>query len=69
MKGDWTNEDAEVTEALRQFGRDGVPLYVLYSGNSSDAPMILPQVLTKSIVLNAAKKMITNGNKDQKRKY
>ena len=31
MKGDWTNRDAAITKALADFGRAGVPLYVVYN--------------------------------------
>lgn len=51
MKADWTKNDPKITEALRKFGRNGVPLYVLYSPDSDDAPIILPQVLTPDVVL------------------
>ena len=30
MKGDWTNEDPEITAILEEFKRPSVPLYVLY---------------------------------------
>ncbi|MGE4063208.1 MAG: protein-disulfide reductase DsbD family protein [Rhodospirillaceae bacterium] len=51
LKGDWTNRNAEIANALHKLGRDGVPLYVLYS--PSGAPTILPQVLTPSLVVEA----------------
>lgn len=50
MKADWTKKDAVITEELRKFGRNSVPLYVLYNGD--DKPAILPQVLTPGIVLD-----------------
>ena len=28
MKGDWTRQDPQITNYLRENGRDGVPLYV-----------------------------------------
>ncbi|HVE90672.1 MAG TPA: thioredoxin family protein, partial [Burkholderiaceae bacterium] len=30
MRADWTNRDEKITQALAQFGRNGVPLYVVY---------------------------------------
>src|SRR5207244_6176474 len=30
FKADWTNADPAITKILKQFGRPGVPLYVLY---------------------------------------
>lgn len=44
IKGDWTNADPAITEALARFGRSGVPLYVYYP--SAGEPVVLPQVLT-----------------------
>jgi thiol:disulfide interchange protein len=52
VKADWTNRNPEITRALESFGRNGVPLYVIYSENL-DEPMILPELLTPGIVLNA----------------
>jgi thiol:disulfide interchange protein len=51
MKADWTKSDEGITKALRRFGRNGVPLYVLYEGNTTSQPKILPQVLTPDTVL------------------
>lgn len=51
LKGDWTNYDAEITELLAQFGRNGVPLYLLY--RPKQETQVLPQILTPSIVLQA----------------
>jgi thiol:disulfide interchange protein DsbD len=51
MKGDWTNRDPAITKALADFGRAGVPLYVVYNSKpGSTAPVVLPQLLTASIV-------------------
>lgn len=50
MKADWTKADPAITEALKQYGRNSVPLYLLY-GTDSSQPQILPQVLTPEIVL------------------
>jgi thiol:disulfide interchange protein len=54
MKGDWTNRDPAITQALAAFGRAGVPLYVVYNSKpGSTEPVILPQLLTPSVVQNA----------------
>jgi thiol:disulfide interchange protein DsbD len=49
LKGDWTHRDDEITAYLAQFGRNGVPLYVLYP-RGNGAPQVLPQILTPTIV-------------------
>ncbi|HTV98603.1 MAG TPA: thioredoxin family protein [Steroidobacteraceae bacterium] len=54
MKGDWTNRDPAITQALTDFGRAGVPLYVVYNSKpGSGAPVVLPQLLTAGIVADA----------------
>ena len=53
MKGDWTNEDPEITAVLEQFNRPSVPLYVLYPGDPSKEPSILPQILTPGALSRA----------------
>lgn len=53
MKGDWTNQDPEISRVLDEFDRPSVPLYILYPGNLSEEPVILPQLLTPTIVLEA----------------
>jgi thiol:disulfide interchange protein DsbD len=50
IKGDWTNADPAITKILKQFGRPGVPMYVLYPGNHAE-PILFPELLTQSIVL------------------
>jgi len=51
MKADWTNADPVITKSLKQFGRVGVPLYVLYPAGASNQPIVLPELLTQGIVL------------------
>ena len=51
LKADWTNGDPVITKLLQQFGRLGVPLYVLYPGKSAE-PIVFPELLTKSIILD-----------------
>ena len=52
LEADWTNEDPVITRALAEYGRSGVPLYLLYSRGASIAK-VLPQILTESIVIEA----------------
>jgi thiol:disulfide interchange protein DsbD len=46
VKGDWTNGDPELTAILESFGRNGVPLYVLYPADPKRPPQVLSQWLT-----------------------
>lgn len=52
MKADWTNADPVITKTLKQFGRVGVPLYVLYPAGTPNEPIVMPELLTQSLVLN-----------------
>jgi thiol:disulfide interchange protein DsbD len=54
---DWTNYDAGIAAFLAQHGRNGVPLYLVYSGRPGEAPQILPQLLTTGIILEAFEKI------------
>ncbi len=51
MRADWTRRDAAITAALAEFGRSGVPVYALYLPGK--APVLLPEILTERIVLDA----------------
>ena len=53
LKADWTNNDPAITRALAGFGRSGVPLYVLYDGDPTAQPRLLPEILSPGILLNA----------------
>lgn len=48
LKGDWTLQDPAITEYLADYGRNGVPLYVLYW--PGEDPVVLPQILTNTII-------------------
>ena len=52
MKADWTTADPVITKTLKQFGRVGVPLYVLYPAATPNQPIVLPELLTQALVLN-----------------
>ncbi|MDX2219056.1 MAG: protein-disulfide reductase DsbD family protein [Burkholderiales bacterium] len=49
LMADWTRQDPAITAALASFGRNAVPLYVMYP--PSGDPVVLPEVLTPSLVL------------------
>lgn len=53
LKADWTHHDKDISEALQQLGRSGIPTYALYSGQPGQSPQLLPEVLTPGIVFNA----------------
>lgn len=57
MKADWTSRNEAITRKLAEFGRNGVPLYVLYTKDQNQPPMVLPEVITPSIVMDALQKV------------
>ena len=57
LKGDWTNNDPEITEVLRRYETSGVPLYLMYPSNPSLPAEVLPQILTTGVVLDAIERI------------
>ena len=55
MRADWTKRDPAITAALAEFGRNAVPVYALYVPGK--APVLLPEILTERIVLDALKSL------------
>ena len=53
VRADWTNRNPEITKLLSKFGRSGVPLYVIFPPGRSSNPIVLPEVITSGIVLDA----------------
>jgi thiol:disulfide interchange protein DsbD len=56
LRADWTQYDPEITRQLQSINRSGVPTYVIYPGGASSSADVLPELLTKSIVLDAIQK-------------
>jgi thiol:disulfide interchange protein len=54
LKGDWTNQDPQITAELARFNRSAVPFNLIYKPGSPE-PVILPELLTASTVLDALK--------------
>lgn len=52
LKGDWTHRDPAITDYLARYGRNGVPLYVVYPRGTGDGE-VLPQLLTPELVSQA----------------
>jgi thiol:disulfide interchange protein len=56
LRADWTQYDPEITRELASVNRSGVPTYVIYPAGASSQADVLPELLTKSIVLDALQK-------------
>jgi len=53
LRADWTRYDPEITGALSRVGRSGVPTYVVISTDASSSVHVLPELLTRGVVLDA----------------
>jgi thiol:disulfide interchange protein len=53
LKADWTQYDPEITKELASLNRSGVPTYVIYPSNQTTPADVLPELLTKDVVLTA----------------
>jgi thiol:disulfide interchange protein len=51
VRADWTRRDPDITRALAQLGRNGVPVYVLYRPGRE--PVVLPEVLQSAMIHDA----------------
>ena len=56
LKADWTRQDPRITAALSALGRNAVPVYALYLPGT-EGPLLLPEVLTPSLVLGEITKL------------
>ena len=51
LRADWTRRDPQITTALAQLGRSGVPVYVLHAPGR--APVVMTEILSTSEVHGA----------------
>jgi thiol:disulfide interchange protein DsbD len=56
LKADWTQYDPTITRELAAVGRSGVPTYVMYPPGKLSNADVLPEFLTKDVVLTAIKR-------------
>ncbi|MDW8020850.1 MAG: protein-disulfide reductase DsbD family protein [Chloroherpetonaceae bacterium] len=56
IRADWTNRNDEITRLLKKFGRSGVPLYVVFPSGRLNEPIVLPEVLTPELLIEALEK-------------
>ncbi len=52
LRADWTQRDDTIRDELLRFGKAGVPMYLVY-GPTARQGIVLPEVLTPGIVLEA----------------
>ena len=58
VTADWTNEDPSITKVLAEFGRSGVPFYLLYPADTSKPPLRFGDgIITSGDILEAIGKL------------
>ena len=60
LLGDYTRFPDDITTELSRFGRAGVPLVLVYPKDPAVPPMVLPEILTPGIVLDALDRATMN---------
>jgi thiol:disulfide interchange protein/DsbC/DsbD-like thiol-disulfide interchange protein len=55
LRGDWTSKDPEITNELAKYHRAAVPFNLIWAPGHAD-PILLPEILTSSVVLAAIPK-------------
>jgi thiol:disulfide interchange protein DsbD len=53
LVGDFTDQNPAIGRELQRYGRGGVPLVLVYPKDADKPPIVLPALLTPTIVLNA----------------
>jgi thiol:disulfide interchange protein DsbD len=53
FKADWTRRDEQIRQKLAQFGRAGVPLYLVYRPERPSEPEVLSELLSQREILAA----------------
>ena len=61
LKADWTQYDPKITAELASVNRSGVPTYIIFPAGGGSNPDVLPELLTKDIVLKAIDKDLLLG--------
>lgn len=56
MQADWTTQDPDISKILNRFGRSGVPLYVVIPAGRPKEHIVLPEVISQKLVLDALDK-------------
>ena len=55
LVADWSRKDAKTLKILQRYGREGVPLYLVFPKGGGD-PEVLPNILTPGIVEDAVER-------------
>ncbi len=61
MRGDWTERDEKILNFIKSYDRLGIPVNIIYGPNNQKG-IILPEILTKQIVINNINKVKNDEN-------
>ena len=56
MRGDWTKRDEKILNFIKSYDRLGIPVNIIYGPNNKEG-VILPEILTKKIVIDNINKV------------
>ncbi|WP_434384643.1 protein-disulfide reductase DsbD family protein [Melittangium boletus] len=56
LVADWTRRDARISAKLAEFGRAGVPMYLLVSPSAPNKPEVLNELLTQDGLIDAVRR-------------
>ena len=56
MRGDWTKRDEKILNFIQSYDRLGIPVNIIYGPNNKKG-VILPEILTKKIVIDNINKV------------
>ncbi len=62
IKADFSRQSPEIEKDLARFGRPSVPLNLVYRPAQPDDPIVLPELLTKSLVIRALKQAASSNS-------
>ena len=55
-KADWTHRDDRIRAILKEYGKGGVPMYLIYGKNYTDRGLLLSELLTEQMVIRGLEK-------------
>ncbi len=64
IKADFTRKSPVISEWLQRFGKAGVPMYVVIPSDPSREMVVLPEVITPGMVVDALRQAAAPGNGD-----
>jgi thiol:disulfide interchange protein DsbD len=57
FEADWTRRDESIRAELAALGKAGVPVYVLYTPGAPETPRVLPDLLTRDLLVAALREV------------